>query len=52
MFKAILLKVLYYLFFAVIIIFSIILFLKLMDNNFYSGSLAVFFEKILGFFQG
>ncbi|MBN2072672.1 MAG: hypothetical protein JW770_01830 [Actinobacteria bacterium] len=51
MFKAILLKILYYLFFTVIIIFAAILFLKITDNNLYSGYLAVFFEKILGFFQ-
>ncbi len=49
MFKIVIFKIIYYLVFFLIFVFSILLFLKMMGNEFYYGYIGPYIENALPF---
>jgi len=49
--KILLIKILYYLFFTIIILFAAIIFMEIMDFSFYDNHFAVFFRKMIAAFD-
>jgi len=49
--KTLLLKILYYIFFAVIIFIALIIFMEIIDFPFYDQYLSGFFRNMIRFFE-
>ncbi len=49
--RILLIKILYYLFFAVIFLLALIIFLEIVNFSFYDNYLRDFFQKILNIFN-
>ncbi len=49
--KILLIKIIYYLFFALIILFAVIIFMEIMDFSFYDRHIAEFFRELINIFD-
>jgi len=49
--KILLIKILYYLFFAIIILFAVIIFMEIIDFSFYDRYISGFFREIINIFD-
>jgi len=49
--RTILLKVLYYLFFVLVILIALVIFMEIIDFPFYDENLSIFFRKVISVFD-